>query len=146
MEPQDWVNGISGGLLIGVGAAFFLMMNGRIAGISGILGGLLDAPLEPRSRERLVFLAGLIGAPFIYTLAMGAPDLNAIASPPVLIAGGLLVGFGSRAANGCTSGHGVCGMSRLSPRSITAMGISLVTAIAVVAIARHFLPLAVFGQ
>ncbi|MYN40782.1 YeeE/YedE family protein [Duganella sp. FT109W] len=110
---------LAGGALIGLAAAVFVLFNGRIAGISGILGGLL----KPRRGDigwRLAFIGGLIGAPMIYSVVWRLPDIHIEASPLTLIIAGLIVGFGTRIGSGCTSGHGVCGISRLSPRSIVA--------------------------
>lgn len=110
---------LAGGALIGLAAAVFVLFNGRIAGISGILGGLL----KPRRGDigwRLAFIGGLIGAPMIYSMFWRLPDIHIEASSLTLIIAGLIVGFGTRIGSGCTSGHGVCGISRLSPRSIVA--------------------------
>ncbi|MCC7695506.1 YeeE/YedE family protein [Janthinobacterium sp. EB271-G4-7A] len=110
---------LAGGMLIGLAAALLILFNGRIAGISGILGGLL----RPRSGDlgwRIAFLAGLIGTPLLYQLWQALPPLQIDAGTPALIVAGLLVGVGVRYGAGCTSGHGVCGLSRLSPRSLAA--------------------------
>ena len=131
------LSGLLGGALIGLAAASLMMLTGRLAGVSGILGGALQA--RPADQGwRLAFIAGLIAAPLLAALA-GAPlPRPAMTSSLVLAAvAGLLVGFGSRMGNGCTSGHGVCGFARLSTRSIAATAIFMITAIAVVAIARH---------
>lgn len=109
-----------GGALIGLAAAWLMLANGRIAGISGIVG----AVVRPRAGDldwRLAFIAGLIAAPILLRLVGGpVPDAAPLAGAPVLIVAGLLVGFGTRLGGGCTSGHGVCGISRLSPRSLVA--------------------------
>ncbi|MEZ5834173.1 MAG: YeeE/YedE family protein [Geminicoccaceae bacterium] len=136
---NSWMLGLAGGLLIGAGASVLLVMNGRIAGISGILGSLVDDPTDSRNGERLSFVVGLLLVPFLYVLVVGVPDLQVKAAIPLVIAGGLLVGFGARAASGCTSGHGVCGMSRLSPRSLIAMSVAISTGVLVVALSRHLL-------
>jgi len=131
------LSGLLGGALIGLAAASLMMLTGRLAGVSGILGGALQA--RPADQGwRLAFIAGLIAAPLLAALA-GAPlPRPAMTSSLVLAAvAGLLVGFGSRMGNGCTSGHGVCGFARLSTRSIAATAIFMITAIAVVAIVRH---------
>ncbi|CAM2871488.1 YeeE/YedE family protein [Janthinobacterium lividum] len=110
---------LAGGMLIGLAAALLILFNGRIAGISGILGGLL----RPRSGDlgwRIAFLAGLIGTPLLYQLWQALPPVQIDAGTPALIVAGLLVGVGVRYGAGCTSGHGVCGLSRLSPRSLAA--------------------------
>src|SRR6266404_7929492 len=109
----------TGGVVIGLAAALFLLVNGRVAGISGIVGGML----HPRSGDlawRLAFIAGLLLAPLACATVGVQPSATIDASYPVLIAAGLLVGIGTRYAGGCTSGHGVCGLSRLSPRSLVA--------------------------
>lgn len=121
---------LTGGILIGLAAASFLLLNGRIAGISGILGGLLT-PTRSDILWRVAFLAGLIGAPVLWSLASQLPPIEINAGYPALIVAGLLVGIGTRYASGCTSGHGVCGLSRLSLRSLAAtlsfMGMGFVT-------------------
>lgn len=131
------LSGLFGGALIGLAAAALMMLTGRLAGVSGILGGALQ--MKPADQGwRMAFIAGLIAAPLIAAVA-GAPlPRPVMTSSLVLVAvGGLLVGFGSRMGNGCTSGHGVCGFARLSTRSIAATAIFMITAIAVVAIVRH---------
>ncbi|MDK2767984.1 MAG: YeeE/YedE family protein [Sphingomonas sp.] len=126
-----------GGALIGLSAALLWIANGRIAGISGIVGGVL-APARGDVAWRATFLAGLFAAPLLYRAAGGAlPDLT---TPPpliVVIAAGLLVGFGTRLGRGCTSGHGVCGIARLSPRSLAATGVFLIAAAVTVYVVRH---------
>lgn len=136
----DWICGLAGGLLIGTASAILLLGNGRIAGISGILGGVLARIPEMRGvGEGPAFLAGLIGLPAVYALTAGAPAITVTASVPLLLTGGLLVGFGTRLGSGCTSGHGVCGLSRLSPRALSATGIFMGTAAAVVFVLRHLI-------
>lgn len=129
---------LAGGVLIGLAAAMFALLNGRIAGISGVLAGLLN-PARGDVAWRAAFVAGLIGAPLLYSWFAGLPALDIEASQDALIAAGLLVGVGTRYGSGCTSGHGVCGLSRLSPRSLAAtvsfMGAGFLT----VYIARHLL-------
>lgn len=110
---------VGGGLLIGAAVALLLLCNGRIAGVSGIVGGLLR-PTRTELAWRLAFIAGLVGAPVVFLLGSPLPQVRVDASYPVLIAAGLLVGLGTRYGAGCTSGHGVCGVSRGSPRSIAA--------------------------
>jgi len=135
---QDWMFGLLGGVLIGTASAILLLGNGRIAGISGILGGTLaDIPKMHGVAEGLAFLIGLIGGAFLYSLTLGAPVITVTNSAPVLLIGGLLVGFGTRLGGGCTSGHGVCGLSRLAPRSLAATGLFMATAAAVVFVIRH---------
>ncbi|MDO5658903.1 MAG: YeeE/YedE family protein [Paracoccus sp. (in: a-proteobacteria)] len=136
MNP-DWIFGLIGGLMIGAAAALFLLMNGRVMGASGLIGGLVDGS-APRAAwpENAGFVAGLTVVPALMVLAgMGAASAP-VASWPGLIVAGLLVGFGTRLANGCTSGHGVCGISRLSRRGLAATGTYLVTGVLGVLIAR----------
>ena len=118
----DWIWGLIGGMLIGTGGAVFLLVNGRIMGASGIIGTLIDGTAGRSSGEKLSFLGGVILLPLLLTLipALRAVDTHISQMPLVLVAAGLLVGLGTRLANGCTSGHGVCGISRLSPRGIVA--------------------------
>jgi hypothetical protein len=117
---QDWLYGLLGGGIIGIAGAVYLLFNGRIMGASGIAGGLIDGSGRNDGGERLAFVAGLIGVPAVLALIFGAPETNITTNLAVLIAAGLLVGMGTRIANGCTSGHGVCGISRLSLRGIVA--------------------------
>ncbi len=136
MENFTPWSSLAGGALIGLAAALLWVGDGRIAGISGILGGLAN-PSDNDIRWRVAFLAGLIAAPMLYVLATGGPALSIAAGPAVLVAGGLLVGFGTRLGGGCTSGHGVCGIARLSFRSITATGLFIAAGVATVFITRH---------
>jgi uncharacterized protein len=126
-----------GGALIGLSAVLLMLLNGRIAGVTGVFAGLID-PTGTDRAWRATFIAGLIVAPLSaalvgFTLPMPQMPTSLI----VVAAGGLLVGFGTRLSNGCTSGHGVCGIARLSPRSITATAIFMAAAIVVVALTRH---------
>jgi uncharacterized membrane protein YedE/YeeE len=126
-----------GGALIGLSAALLMLLDGRIAGITGIFAGLID-PASADRTWRLTFIAGLILAPLSAALVgVAIPIPHMPASWITIVAGGLLVGFGTRLSNGCTSGHGVCGIARLSPRSITATAIFMAAAIVVVAFTRH---------
>jgi len=129
-----------GGAIIGVAGALFAVLNGRIAGISGIVGGLLR-PQAGDVSWRIVFVAGLVAAPLAYSLFASLPEVQIDTGYALLIAAGLIVGVGTRYGAGCTSGHGVCGISRLSPRSIVAtlsfMGTGFVTVFAT----RHLLGL-----
>ncbi|MGJ7344635.1 YeeE/YedE family protein [Morganella morganii] len=113
-----------GGLMIGIAVAVLLLFNGRIAGISGIFANMFTK----QSGWRIAFIAGLAGAPWIYRLFAGQPDVVIAADYPLLIAAGLLAGFGTRLGNGCTSGHGICGMARLSKRSFAAVAVFMVSA------------------
>ena len=131
---------LAGGLLIGLAAAMFVLLNGRIAGISGILGGLLR-PMRGDTGWRVAFIAGLVGAPWAYAAFSALPPVRVDAGYGLLVAAGLLVGIGTRYGAGCTSGHGVCGLSRLSPRSLVATGAVLVAGFAVVFLARHLFKL-----
>ncbi|MBN9043526.1 MAG: YeeE/YedE family protein [Rhizobiales bacterium 62-47] len=131
------LSGLLGGALIGLATALLMVLTGRIAGISGIFGGLLSLKASDRG-WRLAFVAGLLAAPLL--AALGGASLPMPAMPAnlaVVAIGGLLVGVGTRMSGGCTSGHGVCGTARLSTRSITATAIFMVVAIGTVAIVRH---------
>ncbi|MBF9197786.1 YeeE/YedE family protein [Microvirga terrestris] len=137
MENFTPASALIGGVLIGASAALLLVLNGRVAGISGILGGLLQ-PVPGETGWRMAFLAGMFIAPLVYIAFGGSlPAVAMEASLPVVIVGGLIVGFGTRLGGGCTSGHGVCGVSRVSPRSIVATLVFLATAVATVFVARH---------
>ena len=127
---------LAGGLLIGIAASVLILINGRVAGISGILGGLLR-PVRGDVGWRAAFIAGLIAAPIIYGLISGLPRIQIDAGYGVLILAGLLVGFGTRYGSGCTSGHGVCGISRMSPRSAIATLIFMAAGFASTYIIRH---------
>jgi uncharacterized protein len=126
-----------GGALIGLSAVLLMRLNGRIAGITGIFAGLI----EPQSTEwawRATFIVGLVAAPLSAALiGYTVPIPQMPPSLAIFTVAGLLVGFGTRLSNGCTSGHGICGIARLSPRSITATGIFMVAAMIVVALTRH---------
>ena len=144
MNP-DWIDGLIGGALIGGAAGLLLLGAGRIAGISGILGGLLDslvqglpggAAARRLASENALFLLGLVLAPLVYLALGGVKEIVVEADAPTLIAAGLLVGVGTRMGSGCTSGHGVCGAARLSPRSLVAMGVFMAAAIVTVALSR----------
>jgi len=119
-----------GGMLIGLAAAMFALLNGRVAGISGVLGGLFK-PTRGDIGWRVAFIGGLVGASLVYRLFATLPAVQIDASYAALVVAGLLVGVGTRYGSGCTSGHGVCGLSRLSPRSLVAtlsfMGAGFVT-------------------
>jgi uncharacterized protein len=129
---------LMGGLLIGLATAGLLMFNGRIAGISGIVGGLLS-PKPGDVRWRAAFVLGLLMAPTFYLLWQPLPDMESSASMPALIVAGLLVGLGTRYGSGCTSGHGVCGLSRLSPRSAVATACFMAMGFVMVYVVRHLL-------
>lgn len=131
---------LAGGVLIGAAAAMFVLLNGRIAGISGVLGGLLR-PTRGDVAWRVAFLAGLVGSPFVYALFAKLPTPQIAADDVALVVAGLLVGVGTRYGSGCTSGHGVCGISRLSPRSIVATLVFMAAGFITVFVARHVLGL-----
>ena len=133
------VSAAIGGGLIGLSAVLLMLLTGRVAGISGIFGGCLGFGTNDKG-WRIAFVAGLILAPLIASwigYAMPSPQMPA--SWAVVIAAGLLVGFGTRLGGGCTSGHGICGIARLSSRSIMATAIFIFTAIVVVTLTRHVL-------
>ena len=139
----DWSNftpwsSLAGGLLIGLAAALFLLLNGRIAGISGILGGLLR-PAAGDMAWRVAFILGLVGAPLLFQLFSPLPAVQVDADTATLVAAGLLVGVGTRYGSGCTSGHGVCGLSRLSPRSLVATVAFMAAGFVTVFIVRHLI-------
>lgn len=139
MDAFTPISAFVGGLMIGAAAALFLILNGRIAGISGIVGGLLTLG-KGETGWRVAFLAGLIGAPLVYGALGGTlPSVGINASFAVLVLAGLLVGFGARLGAGCTSGHGVCGIGRGSPRSFAATGVFMIVAIVTVFITRQLI-------
>ena len=140
---MDWAHftpwaSLAGGMLIGVSAALFILFNGRIAGISGILAGLLR-PARNDTLWRLAFLAGILVAPLLYGLLAPLPPVQVDAGTATLVAAGLLVGIGTRYGSGCTSGHGVCGISRLSPRSLVATVAFMAAGFATVFVVRHLI-------
>jgi hypothetical protein len=131
---------LAGGMLIGLATALFLLANGRIAGISGIVGGIAGGLLHFRWRDldwRLAFILGLVVSTLIWQQFFSLPDVQIQASNMMLVVAGMLVGFGTRLGSGCTSGHGVCGMARLSPRSVVATLMFMSTGFAVVYLLRH---------
>ena len=136
---EDWVNGLIGGAIIGAAAGALLLLNGRIAGVSGILGGLLNSPRPGGGAwlERAAFIFALIAAPLVFGAFGGVRVVEVATNPGLLVAGGLLVGIGTRMGAGCTSGHGICGMGRFSKRSIAATATFVGVAIAVVTVTTH---------
>jgi len=134
-EFTPW-SALAGGVLIGLAAAMFVLLNGRIAGISGIIGGLLK-PVRGDLAWRAAFVIGLIGAPLVYGLLAALPPARIDASFGALIGAGLLVGVGTRFGAGCTSGHGVCGLARLSPRSLVATAAFMGAGFGTVFVTRH---------
>jgi uncharacterized membrane protein YedE/YeeE len=143
MMSIDWnhftpLAALAGGALIGIAAAMFALLNGRVAGISGVLGGLLR-PAKGDIAWRAAFVLGLVGAPLVYLLFAALPKPQIDAGYGALILAGLLVGLGTRYGSGCTSGHGVCGLSRLSPRSLVATAAFMGAGIVTVFVTRHLL-------
>ncbi|WP_220183798.1 YeeE/YedE family protein [Marinobacterium marinum] len=131
-----------GGVLIGLSAAFLLYAKGRIAGISGIAGGVVYPESKDDISWRLVFIAGLVLGGFIYQasgLGVGVDHIQAMVSTPLLVMGGLLVGIGTQIGTGCTSGHGICGLARRSPRSLVATLCFMASAIVTVYLTRHLM-------
>ena len=135
----DWLYGLVGGLIIGSAAALYLLVNGRIMGASGIVGGLVSGTGRTTAAERLSFLAGLVLVPGLVVWLIHPASTHLISNPLVIIVAGLLVGVGTRLANGCTSGHGVCGISRLSLRGIVATVFYILGGGITVLIFRHLL-------
>jgi uncharacterized membrane protein YedE/YeeE len=136
LSQFPYIASLTGGLLIGFAATMLILFNGRIAGISGILGGLLQAGREDIT-WRVMFLLGLISAPFIYRLLFGLPAATIEAGTVKLLIAGLLVGIGTRYASGCTSGHGVCGISSGSLRSVAATLTFMLAGFITVYLTRH---------
>lgn len=139
----DWVSftpwsALAGGALIGLAAAIFALANGRVAGISGLLGSLLQRNAEGRG-EKAAFAVGLLLAPLLWGLFRALPAVHFEVGGLGLIVAGLLVGIGTRYGSGCTSGHGVCGISRLSPRSLVATLCFMASGFATVFVLRHLL-------
>ena len=139
----DWINftpwaALAGAVLIGAAASLFVLLNGRIAGISGLLASLLETGGEGRS-EKLLFLLGILLAPLLWMLFATLPAMEFQSGWIGLLVAGMLVGVGTRYGSGCTSGHGVCGISRLSPRSIVATVAFMVAGFATVYVLRHLL-------
>lgn len=138
----DWPNftpwsSLIGGMLIGLAASLFIVANGRIAGISGLIGSLLQRR-RTGAIENVLFLTGLLVAPLLWSLFSSLPTLEFSGGWPGLIVAGLAVGVGTRYGSGCTSGHGVCGIARLSPRSIVATACFMFSGVATVFVSRHF--------
>ena len=137
---MDWIWGLIGGLMIGCAGAVYLLGPGRIMGASGILGGLIDGSARGAWMERGAFLAGLIALPaFLQALGTPTAATNLTSNIGLVILAGLLVGLGTRIGNGCTSGHGVCGISRLSPRGIAATLVYIASGAVMVVALRSFM-------
>lgn len=139
MGNHDWIWGFTGGLMIGLAGAVFLLANGLILGASGIVGGLIDRTGWSNWAERIAFLIGLIGVPPLLVPLYKVVDTHITTNWLVIIIGGALVGLGTRWANGCTSGHGVCGISRLSLRGIVATVFYILAGGLTLALFRHVL-------
>ena len=137
MDYTSWSYGLLGGLMIGTAATIFLLVNGRIMGASGIVGGLVDGSGRSTWVERVLFVTGLVGAPALLGLVYKLPATNATGNIGLLAVAGLLVGIGTRLGSGCTSGHGVCGISRLSVRSIIATLVYIGAGAVIIVIARN---------
>lgn len=137
--PLDWIFGLAGGILIGCAGAVFLLFNGRVMGASGIIGGLVDGSGRSNWTERAGFLLGLAAVPAVIAYFFGRDDTFATTNIGLLIVAGLLVGLGTRLANGCTSGHGVCGISRLSLRGISATVFYIFAGAVTISLLRGFL-------
>jgi uncharacterized protein len=134
--PNNWLNGLLGGILIGLSATLLLAANGRIAGISGILSGAIS--FVKAEVWRWYFLVGMLLGGSLYEFALAAqPTPRSSFAPWAMVIGGFLVGFGTNMGNGCTSGHGVCGLGRLSVRSFVAVCTFLITGIVTVFVIRH---------
>jgi uncharacterized membrane protein YedE/YeeE len=139
MDDYPWLlSAVLGGVLIGAAAGALALLDGRIAGISGIVGGLMR-PLRGERAWRWAFVAGLLLAPVVHVLVAPVPTAHLSRSLPLLLMAGLLVGFGTRLGSGCTSGHGICGLARLSRRSLAATLVFMGTAMVTVFVARHVL-------
>ena len=136
-EFTPW-SALAGGMVIGLAAAMLVLLNGRIAGISGVIGGLFK-PVKGDVAWRVVFVLGLASAPWVYALFAALPQPRIDASFAALVIAGLLVGVGTRYGSGCTSGHGVCGLARLSPRSLVATVAFMAAGFVTVFVTRHLL-------
>ena len=139
--PTEWILGLVGGVIIGLAAAMYLLVNGRIMGASGILGGLVDGSAKETSSERASFIVGLVAVPAVVAMLMGGADTHLNDNLAIVALAGILVGVGTRLANGCTSGHGVCGISRFSLRGIVATVFYIGAGGLTVVFARHILGL-----
>lgn len=136
---QDWIWGLLGGVLIGIAGAILLLANGRVMGASGIFGGLVDKSGWSSAKERIIFIVGVMMFPLAVFPFYDSVDTHLTDNYWVIIIGGILVGLGSRTANGCTSGHGVCGISRFSLRGIVATVFYISAGGAMILVARHLL-------
>jgi uncharacterized membrane protein YedE/YeeE len=137
--PTDWLLGLTGGLIIGCAGALYLLVNGRVMGASGIIGELVDGTARATASERTAFVLGLALVPAVFVLALGGAQTHVSSNLAIVAVAGLLVGVGTRIANGCTSGHGVCGISRLSLRGIVATVFYILAGGLSVVLFRHLL-------
>ena len=136
MSEVNWIAALAGGMLIGLSSTILLAFNGRIAGISGMVNGAIK--FKPEENWRWLFIAGMLGGGFLYEYVFASePTPVSSFAPVAMVVGGFLVGVGTRMGNGCTSGHGVCGLGRLSFRSLTAVITFMITAIITVFVSRH---------
>ncbi|OAP35137.1 hypothetical protein AU381_25595 [Sinorhizobium glycinis] len=139
MTEINYLWPLTGGLLIGLSAALYLLLNGRIAGISGLAAAAAGLTEDDDSKLGLGFLVGIIAGAWLAAALARKPEIVITSSPALLISAGLIVGYGTRLGSGCTSGHGVCGVARLSPRSLVATAIFMAVASATVFVTRHLL-------
>jgi hypothetical protein len=137
MADSNLIGGFAGGVLIGLAAVLLLAVNGRVAGVSGIVGGLLTSRSGAERSWRLLFVTGLIAGAALYRLFYGPLPIQIQSTAPVLLAAGALVGWGTRLGSGCTSGHGVCGLARLSPRSLLATVTFMLFGVLTVYVVKH---------
>jgi hypothetical protein len=137
MADPNLIGGFAGGVLIGLAAVLLLAVNGRVAGVSGILGGLITSRSGAERSWRLLFVTGLIAGAALYRLFYGPLPIQIQSTAPVLLAAGALVGWGTRLGSGCTSGHGVCGLARLSPRSLLATVTFMLFGVLTVYLVKH---------
>ena len=139
MSEANLLGGLIGGILIGIAASMLLLLNGRIAGVSGILGGVFGTIGVVERFWRVAFVIGLVGGAFLYSMAADGLIMELPRSHLVLLAAGLLVGVGTRLGSGCTSGHGVCGLARRSPRSLAATATFMLFGALTVYVVRHII-------
>ena len=139
MIEQDWLYGLLGGIFIGLAGSMYLLVNGRIMGASGIIEGLILKSKVDEYLEKISFIIGLILLPAIMSITYNLSKTNITSNLYLIIIGGLLVGFGTTLANGCTSGHGVCGISRMSLRGIIATIFYIISGVVTVSVLRNFM-------
>ena len=139
MIEQDWLYGLLGGIFIGLAGSMYLLVNGKIMGASGIIEGLILKSKMNEYLEKISFIIGLILLPAIMSITYNLSKTNITSNLYLIIIGGLLVGFGTSLANGCTSGHGVCGISRMSLRSIIATIFYIISGVTIVFVLRNFM-------